>query len=365
MTSRRTGEITAGESVIIQLARLSLLPAIRRPVMLWRRHAWCVEARPQRAADGGVLNGNAGMRNLNTLDLNLLKALDALLDERNVTRAAARLGVSQPAMSGILTRLRDSFGDPLFVRAQRGILPTQRALDLCLPVKQALGQIDALLQPPVFDPASATLTFTISATDYALRAVALPFLALLKQQAPQLRVSLLPIDNSQIHSQLERGQIDLALLTPDHTPPDLHARELFRERYVCVMREGHPAASTPDLSLDTFCQLDHALVSYEGGHFCGVTDTALQQLGRQRRVSLSVKSFLILPEILRSSDMVATLPARLVSGLPGLVLREPPLPVPGFAKIAAWHARSHHDPAQRWLRELLFAASADQLPPPA
>jgi DNA-binding transcriptional LysR family regulator len=131
------------------------------------------------------------------------------------------------------------------------------------------------------------------------------------------------------------------------------------------MREGHPAASTPDLSLDTFCQLDHALVSFEGGHFCGVTDTALQQLGRQRRVSLSVKSFLILPEILRSSDMVATLPARLVSGLPGLVLREPPLPVPGFAKIAAWHARSHHDPAQRWLRELLFAASADQLPPPA
>lgn len=298
------------------------------------------------------------MRNLNTLDLNLLKALDALLDERNVTRAAARLGVSQPAMSGILTRLRDSFGDPLFVRAQRGIIPTQRALDLCLPVKQALGQIDALLQPPHFDPALASLTFSIAATDYALRAVVLPFLTMLKQQAPLVRVALLPLDHAQIHRQLERGQIDLALLTPDSTPPDLHARELFREHYVCVMRADHPAAAKPVLSLDTFCQLDHALVSYAGGQFCGVTDTALQQQGRQRRVSLSVKSFLILPDILRNSDMVATLPSRLVNGLPGLVVREMPLPVPGFVKIAAWHPRSHHDPAQRCLRDLLFASSA-------
>ncbi|SEF63931.1 LysR family transcriptional regulator [Marinobacterium lutimaris] len=155
------------------------------------------------------------------MDLNLLKALDALLDERNVTRAAERLGITQPAMSGILTRLRDSFDDPLFSRTQRGIIPTQRALDLSKPVKQVLRQIDTLLQPPVFVPSTASLTFTIAATDYALRAIAVPFLSALKVKAPRIKVSLLPVENERVHSQLERGQIDLALLTPDSTPPGL------------------------------------------------------------------------------------------------------------------------------------------------
>lgn len=294
------------------------------------------------------------------MDLNLLKALDALLDERNVTRAAERLGITQPAMSGMLTRLRDSFDDPLFSRTQRGIIPTQRALDLSKPVKQVLREIDALLQPPVFVPSTATLTFTIAATDYALRAIAVPFLSALKVKAPRIKVSLLPVENERIHSQLERGQIDLALLTPDSTPLDLHARELFEEHYVCVMREDHPAANGRKLTLTEFCALDHALVSYEGGGFYGITDDVLEQLGAQREVTLSVKSFLILPEILRSSDMVAVLPSRLVSGMQGLAISEPPIAVPGFTKIAAWHERTHHDSAHRWIRELLFMACADR-----
>lgn len=115
------------------------------------------------------------MRDIKKMDLNLLKALDALLDERSVTRAAGRLGLTQPAMSGMLQRLRESFADPLFARAQRGMVPTQRALDLALPIKQMLCEIDALLQPPVFDPSTARLTFRIAATDYALRAIAVPF----------------------------------------------------------------------------------------------------------------------------------------------------------------------------------------------
>lgn len=303
------------------------------------------------------------MRDIKSIDLNLLRALDALLDERNVTRAAARLGLTQPAMSGMLTRLRESFGDPLFARARRGIVPTQRALDLSMPVKQVLGEIDALLQPPVFDPASARLTFSIAATDYALRAIAVPFLSALKQQAPHIRVSLIPVESNQLQNQLERGQIDVALLTPESTPPDLHARELFKEYYVCVLREGHPAALGRKLSLKQFCELDHALVSYDGGGFHGVTDDALENLGKRRNVTLSVKSFLILPDILRASDMVAILPSRLVDGMPGVAVFPPPLAVPGFVKTAAWHERTHHDPAQRWLRELLFRSCCDRKHP--
>lgn len=293
------------------------------------------------------------MPNLRQLDLNLLKALDALLDERNVTRAAARLNLTQPAMSGMLTRLRESFDDPLLVRVQRGVAPTPRALALAQPVKQVLADIGALLQPPAFDPASAQMTLSIAATDYALQAIAVPFLLALRPLAPSIRVALLPLVNEQLQGQLEQGTVDLALSTPESTAPDLHARTLFDERYVCVMRSGH-AAAQPALSLDQFCALDHALVSYAGGSFEGVTDEALARLGRQRRVMLSVKSFLLLPDILRASDLVAVVPRRLVEDLDGLVLLEPPLAIAGFTKVLAWHERTHRDPGHRWLRDLLF-----------
>lgn len=291
------------------------------------------------------------------LDLNLLKALDALLDECNVTRAAERLGVTQPAMSGMLQRLRDNLDDPLFVRTQRGIVPTPRAQEMAAPLKQILSGVGALLQPAVFDPATARFTLTIAATDYAQSAIAVPFLAALRRQAPNIRVTLLPIQDLQIQTALERGSVDLALLTPETTPPDLHVRNLFDEHYVCVMRADHPAAARP-LDLDTFCRLDHALVSYSGGSFSGITDEALARLGHQRRVSLSVKNFLVLPEIIRTSNLVAVVPSRLVLGLPGLTSLTPPVEVPGFTKVLAWHARSHRDAGHRWLRELLVERCA-------
>lgn len=293
---------------------------------------------------------------LRSLDLNLLKALDALLDERNVTRAAIRLGVTQPAMSGILVRLRDNFGDPLFARAQRGIVPTQRALALAQPVRQVLADIAALLQPSVFDPATTRMDFSIAATDYALRAIGVPFMTALKARAPYIRIALGSVEDGPLQERLERGEIDLALTTPDSTPPGLHARRLFDETYVCVMRDGHPAARGRRLGLKQFCAMDHALVSYAGDPFRGVTDDALARLGLERRVSLSVKRFLVLPEILRASDLVAVVPRRLVEGLEGLKLMAPPLEIPGFTKTAAWHERTHRDPAHRWLRELLVEA---------
>lgn len=297
---------------------------------------------------------------LRTLDLNLLKTLDALLDERSVTRAAARLSLTQPAVSGMLTRLRDNFGDPLFIRAPHGMVPTLRAQQLAPVVKQILNDINMLLQPAQFDPLTADFTFTLAATDYALKAVVVPFIAALKVRAPTIRVRVIPVEPERLTAQFEQGKIDLALLTPSTTPGDLHSRTLYEERYVCMLRADHPDARAP-LSLDRFCALEHILVSYEGESFWGVTDDALAKVGRKRRVGLSVSSFLVLPEVLAVSEMIAVVPSRLASARASIRVQEPPVAIHGFTKSMAWHERTHRDPAQQWLRELLHETSQQAL----
>jgi len=297
---------------------------------------------------------------IRTLDLNLLKAFDALMDERSVTRAAARLALTQPAVSGMLTRLREAFDDPLFMRSARGVVPTARAEALAPAVRQVLLEVAAMLQPLSFDPATAALTMTVAATDYALRAVVRPWLSALRAQAPGVRMAVQPIDDSRVAAQLERGEVDLALTTPQAAPPDMHARQLFDERYVVIADRGHPALAAGRLTLDMFCALDHALVSYGGAPFEGATDRALAELGRRRRVVVSVASFLMLPELMRRTDLVAVAPSRLVGPESGLATCEPPLPVPGFTKLAVWHERSHRDAGQRWAREVLFEACRGQ-----
>ncbi len=293
---------------------------------------------------------------LRTLDLNLLKTLDALLDERSVTRTAARLALTQPAVSGMLNRLRDYFDDPLFVRAPHGIVPTTRAEELATPVKRILADIDVLLQPVSFDPITANLTFTLAATDYALRAVVVPFIAALKVQAPSIRVRVVPVEPDRLVAQLEQGKIDLALLTPHTTPDELHSRALYDERYVCMMRADHPDAGKP-LTPDRFCALEHVLVSYEGEGFHGVTDDALAKMGRKRHVGLSVSSFLVLPDVLAISDMIAVVPERMAENRTGIFVCDTPVAVQGFTKSMAWHGRTHRNPAQVWLRRVLLETS--------
>ncbi|MHA6313820.1 LysR family transcriptional regulator [Pantoea sp. S-LA4] len=296
---------------------------------------------------------------LQNVDLNLLKALDALLDERSVTRAAERLSLTQPAVSGMLTRLRESFNDPLFTRAQRGIVPTLRALELAGPVKAILAEVDELLQPQQFDPLTAEMTMHIAATDYALRAVVVPFMAQLRREAPGIRVAVVPVNNATLQEQFERGEVDMALLTPDTTPQELHSRRLFDEEYVCLLRDDHPLAADGPLTLDAFCAYDHALVSYPGGSFSGVTDEALAALGRRRRVTLSVCSFLVLPDILRLSDLISVVPRRLALNGAGLIILPPPLPVAGFTKTLAWHERTHRHKGHQWLRQLLISTASE------
>ena len=150
------------------------------------------------------------------------------------------------------SRLRDAFADPLFVRASRGVVPTARAEALAPAVRQVLLEVAALLQPLHFDPAHAALTVRVAATDYALRAIVLPWMAAMRANAPGARISVQPISEATIAGQLERGEVDLALTTPHAAPPDLHARELFEERYVCVARTGHPAMADGNCTLERF-----------------------------------------------------------------------------------------------------------------
>lgn len=294
------------------------------------------------------------MRDIRSLDLNLLKALDALLDERSVTRAAERLGLTQPAVSGMLTRLRDSFDDPLFVRTPRGIVPTLRATELAGSLKQILGEVETLLQPNTFEPSTAEFTLSLAATDYALQAVVVPLLEKLRRRAPGIRMAVRPVEGDRVQAQFERGDLDLALMTPETALPDLRSRRLFDERYVCALRADHPDAAAGAISIDRFCALDHALVSYAGEQFWGVTDDALARIGRKRRVVLSITSFLVLASVLRTTDLIAVVPRRLVEDAAGLVMIEPPVDIPGFSKLAVWHERTHRDHGQRWVRSLLF-----------
>lgn len=296
---------------------------------------------------------------IRNLDLNLLKAFDALMDEENVTRAALRLRLTQPAVSAMLTRLRDYFDDPLFVRAQRGMVATERAKALAGPIKHVLANINLLVQPISFDPRNAQITYTIMATDYALKAIIVPLISALKKQAPGIKVAIISVNHDTMVRQMERGDVDLALVTPETTPDELHSRSLYQEHYVCMMRSDHPVAQSGQITLKEFCTLDHILVSNQG-RFWGPTDDALAKVDVSRHVGLSVNSFLILPEILRITDMIAMVPRRLACPNDHLVIMDTPLDIASFTKSMAWHERVHRDPAHLWIRALCRKIS--QLP---
>ena len=289
------------------------------------------------------------------MDLNLLVTLEALLAEQNVTKAANRLHLSQPAVSAQLSRLRDLFDDPLLIPAQRGMTPTAKALELLDPLRHALEQVRATLaEHRHFDPGNAKLTVAIACTDYLQAVVARPLAVALRKQAPGVRIALRHLDPPQLEAQMVRGDVDLALMTPEHGPGSLRARRLFDERYVLIGRKRHPGLRR-GLTVEEFARLDHVIVSLRGGDFTTPVDDGLAALGYQRNVALSAASFLIVPEIVSHSNFVALVPERLVRDrLDGLKIVECPFPVPGFTVSMLWHERNHGHSGQRWVRETVM-----------
>jgi DNA-binding transcriptional LysR family regulator len=294
------------------------------------------------------------MSNLRRIDLNLLLALDALLEERSVTRAARRLALTQPTVSAMLARLRKLFGDKLFVRTPHGILPTPRAAALAPALKAWLSDAHALVASEQFDPATSDFTPSLSANDYIQSALIVPLIQRLRVQAPNARLSVRSAQLTDIPAMLADGSLDLCITTTTEIPSrDLPSRLLYEERYTGVVRGGHPLKKGA-VTLEQFCRYPHVMVSPAEGRFVGPTDQALAKIGRKRRVVLSAPGFLILPEILKTDDLIAVVPERVLRGrMAGLRTFALPLTIPSFGVHVLWHQRAHQDSAYRWLREQL------------
>ncbi|MFL6834010.1 MAG: LysR substrate-binding domain-containing protein, partial [Xanthobacteraceae bacterium] len=260
------------------------------------------------------------------------------------------------ALSARLNRLRDILGDQLLLPTQRGMLPTKRALELQAPLHEALeGVRRVIAEGAQFEPATAVATIAIAASDYGQYSILMPLIALLRTEAPGIRIVWRTIDALALTAQMERGDVDLAVMTPETAPELLRMRTLYAERYVAIARADHPHVQGA-IDVDSFCQLDHVVVSPQGGGFSGPTDAALEARGRARRVVLSAPGFLIVPEIIARSDMIALVPHRIARDRADrLQILEPPLAVPGFEIAMVWHDRTATHPLQRWLRGRIVA----------
>ena len=297
------------------------------------------------------------------IDGSLLLTLDALLRDRNVTHAAARLGITQPALSARLMRLRRVFGDPLLTPAAsgRGMTPTPHAAALQPELTKLIERLrDFTNAAQVFDPATSERVFRIAATDNPAAILAPDLIPHLHAVAPNIRVALVLPDKPRIAASLEEGEVDLYLGLAECVANGLIGRALFDEEFVTAQRRGHPRGKRP-FDLDEFCSLDHLLISADGGNFTGMVDEALAGLGRERRVTVSVQSYALATLVLMNSDCICTLPRRFLQRFTSsLDLFEPPLELTRFQLSAFWHQRVSGDPAHGWLREQVFLTAKAQ-----
>lgn len=302
--------------------------------------------------------------NFKTLDLNLLRVFDAVMAERSLTRAAQQLAITQPAVSNALQRLREALGDELIKRSGQTMVPTARAQALWPAVREALGQLQAVITPNPFEPASDQTTFVLAMADVTAAQLLPGLVNLLAREAPGVCIRVVPLLTRDPRTLLEQGGADMAIGYFPAVFGDLTARaqtgesvafdsqRLFSGEYVCAMRRDHPMAKGP-LTLNRFCAARHLLVSYSGRPF-GFLDEGLAVLGRKRHIVLTVNQFFTAARIVAQSDLLSGMPRHFVgsSGLQdGLLLRELPFAVPQVHVDALWHHRRHRDSAHRWLRQ--------------
>ena len=298
--------------------------------------------------------------NINAVNLNLLVAFDALFEERSVTAAARRAGVTQPAMSNTLAQLRTLFGDPLFLRHRTGLTPTARAKQLAEPIRGGLRLLQGALVGPSFDAATSQRRFVVAASDYVELVLLPSLLRRLQQRAPGVRLQLRPWGLHEAPPELARGDVDLMLGFYDKLPPHHHEQALFSDEYVCVVRRRHPTVKSK-LTLAHYLQLSHVLVSSRADS-PGSVDRALAALGKQRNVGARVSHFLTVPVLVSQTDFVAALDRRVaqVFAAPfGLKLFAPPLRLPKGTIGQVWHDQQDVDPGQRWLRAQIAEVASE------
>ncbi|KJK25976.1 LysR family transcriptional regulator [Burkholderiaceae bacterium 16] len=295
---------------------------------------------------------------LREIDLNLLVVFNELLRLRRVSAVAEALGISQPAISNALNRLRKLLGDELFLRTSKGMVPTPFAENLAEPIGYALGAIhNTLNAQSAFEPASSTRNFTIAMTDIGEIYFLPDLMKRLSKVAPGVTISTVRNHTVNLHEEMESGRVDLAI----GFMPDLKAgffqRRLFRQRYVCIFRKGHPLARE-GMTIGSFSNAEHvAIVAAGTGH--SMVDEVIQRAGVPRQVRLRVPHFVAVGHILQTTDMIAVVPEAYAERTLkpfGLETAACPVKIPDIVINVLWHARNNREPASQWLRQLVFEA---------
>lgn len=295
------------------------------------------------------------VNNLRAIDLNLLVVLDALLHERNLTRAAARLPMSQPAMSHALARLRALLGDPLFHRTRGGLRPTPHALALEAPLRDMLAQVRRLLAGAVFEPAASRRAFRLAMSDYGASVLLPPLMRRLRRDAPGIDLEISYASRSGMIAGVADGQLDLALAVFGETPAEIQRAVLFEESFVCV---ADAVAGLPSTLADYLAR-PHVLVAASQDQRAAEVDAALARIGQSRRVALRLPHWTAAPAVLAGTDLVLTVARRAVEPAPaGLAVGPVPFAIAPLGFEMIWHQRADADAGLGWLRALLGQLAA-------
>lgn len=292
--------------------------------------------------------------NLSKVDLNLFIVFDAIYTEANLTRAGQIVGITQPAVSNALARLRETFNDPLFVRTAQGMVPTPMAQNIIGPVRNALSLLRVSVQESrIFNPQQAAKTYRISMTDLT-EAVILPLLfQRLRRLAPTVVIESFLSKRRETTKELAAGRLDFAVDAPLNTDPQVRHVKLMEDRYVCAMRKGHPMAGKDKLTLDDYLGLTHIHISSRRNGL-GHVDLALGKMGLQRKIALRSQHYLMASQVLQQTDMVMTVPERFARRHELHWFNLPVNDVPSVETHLYWHESTDQDPANRWMREQMI-----------
>lgn len=291
------------------------------------------------------------------LNLNLLAYLEALIDERQVSRAAQKVNLSQPAIDLALKRLRLLFDDPLLVHTPKGLVPTQRAQELMRPVREILDQSRALiLAPPAFEPATATDSFVIAATNFVASMFVPPLIRRLVRDAPQAELIVRAAMPYRVKEWFDDSTIDLGISYVVTQPGELHRRKMLQDRLVCIARPGHPVIAG-ELTLASLCGTPAVTVKPSTRPFDGMLDRALSAAGQSMQIVLAVSDYLLVPEVVSTTDLIAVVPERAATRFAKeYPLRVLPLPLdlPAIELSMVWHERTHREASREWLRNAII-----------
>lgn len=296
--------------------------------------------------------------NLTSVDLNLLVAFDILIREQNLSRAADKLGLTQPAMSKRLVRLRSLFRDELLTRTNKGMKPTLRALELVEPIRIALRQIQVTIDGcRESKPELSSRIFRIATTDLVAITLIPKLMQLIEKQSPDLRLIVRTMHRKDLVNALEIGEIDLAITVLPDPPAHIKCQNLYGERYVCLVSENHPTIQT-ELTLQNYLESSHVLVTYTADLHGGV-DRFLEAKGLKRKVVLSLPYHLAVPLITAQTSLITTIAERIALATKWEGLQIFPLPIDAieYQEQLLWHDRNNSDLVHLWLRQLIIEAS--------